>query len=95
MNKFLIDFSFNQYSMALKFDLLIQRYAILILRYAAKRGINTFSLISQRIRNRIRKYFRVFICGLGVIDWQKTRGQTSRDTVPLNGSLTNEKSFSI
>jgi hypothetical protein len=34
-------------------------------------GINTFSLISHRIRNRIRKYFRVIICGLGVIDWRK------------------------
>jgi hypothetical protein len=30
MNKFLIDCSFKQYSMVLKFDLLIQRYAILI-----------------------------------------------------------------
>jgi hypothetical protein len=40
MNEFLIDCSFNkQYSMALKFDLLIQRYAILILRYATYRGI--------------------------------------------------------
>jgi hypothetical protein len=29
MNEFLIDCSFKQYSMALKFDLLIQRYAIL------------------------------------------------------------------
>jgi hypothetical protein len=28
------DCSFKQYSMALKFDLLIQRYAILIQRYA-------------------------------------------------------------
>jgi hypothetical protein len=35
MNEFLIDCSFKQYSMALKFDLLIQRYGILILRYAA------------------------------------------------------------
>jgi hypothetical protein len=35
MNEFLIDCSFKQYSMALKFDLSIQRYAILILRYAA------------------------------------------------------------
>jgi hypothetical protein len=35
MNEFLIDCSFKQYSMALKFDLLIQRYAILILRFAA------------------------------------------------------------
>jgi hypothetical protein len=35
MNEFLIDFSFKQYSMAPKFDLLIQRYAILIPRYAA------------------------------------------------------------
>jgi hypothetical protein len=35
MNEFLIDCSFKQYSMALKFDLLIQRYAILIQRYAA------------------------------------------------------------
>jgi hypothetical protein len=35
MNEFLIDCSFKQYSMALKFDLLIPRYAILILRYAA------------------------------------------------------------
>jgi hypothetical protein len=35
----LIDCSFKQYSIALKFDLLIQRYAILILRYAALRGI--------------------------------------------------------
>jgi hypothetical protein len=35
MNKFLIDCSFMQYSMALKFDLLIQRYAILIPRYEA------------------------------------------------------------
>jgi hypothetical protein len=32
MNEFLIDCSFKQYSMALKFDLLIQRYAILIPR---------------------------------------------------------------
>jgi hypothetical protein len=73
MNDFLIDCSFKQFSMALKFDLLIQRYryTILILHYATKRGINTFSLISQRIRNIIRKYFRVFICGLGVIDWRK------------------------
>jgi hypothetical protein len=39
MNEFLIDCSFKQYSMALKFDVLIQRYAILILRYAAWRGI--------------------------------------------------------
>jgi hypothetical protein len=35
MNEFLIDCSFKQYCMALKFDLLIQRYVILILRYAA------------------------------------------------------------
>jgi hypothetical protein len=35
MNEFLIDCSFKQYRMALKFDLLIQRYAILIPRYAA------------------------------------------------------------
>jgi hypothetical protein len=35
MNKFLTDCSFKSYSMASKFDLLIQRYAILILRYAA------------------------------------------------------------
>jgi hypothetical protein len=35
MNEFLIDCSFKQYSMALKLDLLIQRYAILIPRYAA------------------------------------------------------------
>jgi hypothetical protein len=35
MNAFLIDCAFEQYSMALKFDLMIQRYAILILRYAA------------------------------------------------------------
>jgi hypothetical protein len=35
MNEFFTDCSFKQYSMALKFDLLIQRYAILILRYAA------------------------------------------------------------
>jgi hypothetical protein len=35
MNEFLIHRSFKQYSMALKFDFLIQRYAILILRYAA------------------------------------------------------------
>jgi hypothetical protein len=27
----------------------------------------------------------MFICGLGVIDWRKkTRGQKSRDTVPLS-----------
>jgi hypothetical protein len=39
MNEFLIDYSFKQYSMALKFELLIQRYAILILRYAAQRSI--------------------------------------------------------
>jgi hypothetical protein len=32
MNEFLIDCSFKKYSMALKFDLLIQRYAILIPR---------------------------------------------------------------
>jgi hypothetical protein len=30
MNEFLIDCYFKQYSMALKFDLLIQRYPILI-----------------------------------------------------------------
>jgi hypothetical protein len=35
MNEFLMDCSFTQHSMALKFYLLIQRYAILILRYAA------------------------------------------------------------
>jgi hypothetical protein len=35
MNKFLIYCFFEQYSMALKFDLLIQRMAILIVRYAA------------------------------------------------------------
>jgi hypothetical protein len=35
MNEFLIDCSFKQYSMELKLDLLIQRYAILILRYAS------------------------------------------------------------
>jgi hypothetical protein len=34
MNKFLMDCSFKQYSMAPKFDFLIQRYAILIQRYA-------------------------------------------------------------
>jgi hypothetical protein len=39
MHEFLIDCSFKQYSMALQFDLLIQCYAILILRYAACRGI--------------------------------------------------------
>jgi hypothetical protein len=37
MHEFLIHCSFKQYSMALKFDLLIQCYAILILRYAAWR----------------------------------------------------------
>jgi hypothetical protein len=35
MNEFLMGCFFKQYSMALKFGLLIQRYAILILRYAA------------------------------------------------------------
>jgi hypothetical protein len=35
MNEFLIECSFKQYSMVPKFDLLIQRYAILIPRYAA------------------------------------------------------------
>jgi hypothetical protein len=35
MNEFVIDCSFKQYSMALKFDFLIQRHAILIPRYAA------------------------------------------------------------
>jgi hypothetical protein len=35
MNKFLIDCSFKSYSMAPKFDQLIQRYVILIPRYAA------------------------------------------------------------
>jgi hypothetical protein len=35
MNEFLIACSFKQYSMALNFDILNQRYAILILRYAA------------------------------------------------------------
>jgi hypothetical protein len=35
MNDFLINCSFTPYSMASKFDLLIQRYAILIPRYAA------------------------------------------------------------
>jgi hypothetical protein len=35
MNEFLIGCSFKQYSMGLKFDLLIQRDAILIPRYAA------------------------------------------------------------
>jgi hypothetical protein len=39
MNEFFIDCSCKQYSMALKFDLLIQHYAILILRYAAWRRI--------------------------------------------------------
>jgi hypothetical protein len=34
MNEFLKDFYFKQYSMALKFDLLIQRYAILIAEMA-------------------------------------------------------------
>jgi hypothetical protein len=35
MNEFLIECSFKQYSETLKFDLVIQRYAILIPRYAA------------------------------------------------------------
>jgi hypothetical protein len=35
MHEFLIDCSFKQYSMALKFEILIQRYAIMIPRYAA------------------------------------------------------------
>jgi hypothetical protein len=48
-------------------------YTKKVLHYAALRGINTFSLISQRIQNRIRKYFRVFICGLGVINWRKNQ----------------------
>jgi hypothetical protein len=39
IHEFLIDCSFKQYSIALKFDLLIQRYAILILRYSALSGI--------------------------------------------------------
>jgi hypothetical protein len=39
MNEFLIDYFFKQYSMALKIGLLIQRYAILILRFGAYRGI--------------------------------------------------------
>jgi hypothetical protein len=39
MNEFLIECSLKQYSMALKFDLLIQRYAILIPRYAPLRRI--------------------------------------------------------
>jgi hypothetical protein len=39
MKEFLIDCSFKSYSMASKFDRLIQRYAILIPRYAAYRRI--------------------------------------------------------
>jgi hypothetical protein len=35
MNEFIIECSFKSYSMAPKFDPLIPRYAILILRYAA------------------------------------------------------------
>jgi hypothetical protein len=32
------------------------------------------TLKSRRFRNRIQKYFRVSIWGLGVIDWRKNRG---------------------
>jgi hypothetical protein len=70
MNEFLIYCSFKQYSMALKFDLLIQCYAILsgiardhgpalcgiaqdLHTNSIQKSHNTFSLISQRIRNRI------------------------------------------
>jgi hypothetical protein len=43
MNEFLIDCTFKQYSIALKFDLLIQRYAILILRYAMWHSAGSWS----------------------------------------------------
>jgi hypothetical protein len=39
MNEFLIEFSFKSYNMAPKFDLMIPRDAIFILRYAAYRRI--------------------------------------------------------
>jgi hypothetical protein len=42
MNDFVIDCS-----LALKFDLLIQRYAILILRYAAAQDLHTNSILKN------------------------------------------------
>jgi hypothetical protein len=63
--------------MAPNFGRLVQRYAIL-----GQHWTNTHSLISQRIRNRNGKYFRVLTGVLGVIDCRKNRG--SRDTVSLN-----------
>jgi hypothetical protein len=40
--------------------------------------------ISRRIVNRIRKYFRVLIWGLGVIDDEKNEGQKSHDNDHLS-----------
>jgi hypothetical protein len=43
-----------------------------------------FSTLQSRLTPRIRKYFRVFIRGLGEVDlWKKTRGRKSRETVSL------------
>jgi hypothetical protein len=59
MNEFLIDCSFKQYSMGLKFDLMIQRYAILIMRYAALRRIMVLCGITQDLyTNSIQKKSR-------------------------------------
>jgi hypothetical protein len=60
--------------MAPKFDQLIPRYAILILRYAIIARGHTFSFISRRIRNKIRKYFTAWIRGLhGIVWWKKNQ----------------------
>jgi hypothetical protein len=63
MNEFLIDCSFKQCCMALKFDLLIQRYAILIpcyalCRYSADHGPALCGIAQDLHTNSIQKTSR-------------------------------------
>jgi hypothetical protein len=78
VNEFLIDCSSKSYSMASKFDRLIQRYAILIPRYASTARDHTHSFKSRRIRNKIRKYFTAWIRGLDGIVWWKYESKNLR-----------------
>jgi hypothetical protein len=56
-------------------------------RYARIARHHTFSFISRRIRNKIRKYFRALIRGLyGIVWWKKRRSKISWHC-PFNKNL--------
>jgi hypothetical protein len=49
--------------------------------------VNIYLSISLQNRNRIQKYFRLFIRALGTIDLWKNGGRKSRGTVSLSKSF--------